>query len=176
MWETCPEFLRRSARPRLEPATSRSRIRRSTATPRRHPRAYERTNDVSTSVRINYTAANRALVPTVQGNHVPVYHPCRRHHPVISSLPYHHIMKSEIMKSKHEMAVNFQCWNVQILISNAAESVWRSVFVWTHWECSQSSYRQSSWIKKESKLWPSTESAVPTKWSMGIHVNVNLLA
>ena len=36
MWETCPEFLRRSARPRLEPATSRSRIRRSTATPRRH--------------------------------------------------------------------------------------------------------------------------------------------
>ena len=38
MWETCPEFLRRSARLRLEPTTSRSRVRRSTATPRRHPR------------------------------------------------------------------------------------------------------------------------------------------
>ena len=37
MWETCPEFLRRSARLRLEPTTSRSRVRRSTATPRRHP-------------------------------------------------------------------------------------------------------------------------------------------
>ena len=36
MWETCPEFLRRSARSRLEPTTSRSRVRRSTATPRRH--------------------------------------------------------------------------------------------------------------------------------------------
>ena len=36
MWETCPEFIRHSARPRLELTTSRSRVRRSTATPRRH--------------------------------------------------------------------------------------------------------------------------------------------
>ena len=36
-WETCPELLRRSARPRIEPATSWLRVRHSTATPRRHP-------------------------------------------------------------------------------------------------------------------------------------------
>jgi len=32
----CPDFVRRSARPTLEPATSWSRVRHPTATPRRH--------------------------------------------------------------------------------------------------------------------------------------------
>lgn len=119
---------------------------------------YERINDVSTSVRSNSTAANRVVVPTVQGNHVPAYPPCP--HPAISSLPYHQIMKSEIMKLKHEMPGEFIVLECDPKCSRKRLVVGLRL---NRWKCSQRSPRLRSRIKKEIKLWSPTESAVPTK-------------